>query len=58
MKNYPADIRKLAAEHCRDIRAMWPTLKGDWSRREWNNQCRLAAHGLMRRTEQFRRANV
>lgn len=57
-RNYPADIRKIGAEHMRDIRAMFPDLKGNWSRKEWNNQARFSGWRLMERIKAFRAANT
>lgn len=55
--NTPADIRKKAAEHLRECRAMFPTLKGDWTRKEWNARCRASAHNLITNLVRFRKAN-
>lgn len=39
-----AQHRRNAAALAREIRAMWSTLKGDWTRIEWNDRAREAAH--------------
>ena len=49
--------RKLAAELVREIRAMWPTLQGKWTRREWNAQARHCGRQHVKRAQQFERAN-
>lgn len=58
-KQHPriAHHRRNAAELARDIRAMWPKLKGDWSRRDWNQQALAAAHNHISNSLRFDRAN-
>lgn len=55
--DYTALLRKHAAQHVRDIRAMWPTLRGGWTRREWNSQARIAGGQYMRNMVVFHLAN-
>lgn len=50
-------IRKHAAELARDIRSMWPELRGGWTRREWNAQARNTARQFIRNTVHFQRMN-
>lgn len=52
----PAD-RSTAADLARSIRAMWPTLKGEWTRRDWNQRALSAAHNYISHAIRFRRAN-
>lgn len=58
-KTHPriAEHRRKAAELAREIRAMWPTLKGDWSRRDWNQQAMAAAHNFVSNALHFDRMN-
>lgn len=51
------NLRKIAAAHVRDVRAMWPELKGDWTRREWNRQARAAGRALLYRLDHLNRVN-
>lgn len=39
--------RRAAAGVARDIRSMWGTLRGDWTRREWNQQALFAAENYL-----------
>lgn len=50
-------IRRDAAYLMRDIRAMYPGLKGGWSRREWNAQARTAGRGYVKNMIRFYRVN-
>lgn len=52
-----AIYRKHAAELARSIRAMWPGLLGNWTRRDWNQQASAAAHNYITRMERMERAN-
>lgn len=58
-KTHPRMVqhRRAAAALARDIRAMWPTLKGDWTRRDWNNQVLAAATNHVAGMLAFDRAN-
>lgn len=49
--------RRNAAALAREIRAMWPTLKGDWSRRHWNQQALYAAENFVSNALHFDRMN-
>lgn len=49
--------RVRAAGLVREIRAMWPNLHGEWSRRQWNHQCRIAGRGYLTNAARFREAN-
>lgn len=49
--------RRNAAALARDIRAMWPTLNGEWVRRDWNQQALAAAHNHVSNALRFDRAN-
>jgi len=49
--------RRHAAELARDIRAMWPGLRGHWTRRDWNQQALSAAHNHVENALRFDRAN-
>jgi len=51
------EIRKNAAALARDIRALFPTLQGNWTRREWNDQARLTAHRYISNMVRFHRVN-
>lgn len=51
------DDRRIAAEHLREVRAMYPHLKGVWSRREWYQKCLQGTHNLLSNLTMFRRAN-
>ena len=55
-QGHPTDRRK-AAELLRDLRAMYPTLKGDWTRREWYQKCLQTAHNTLTNLTHFRRVN-
>lgn len=51
--------RTSAAELARAVRAMWPDLAGEWTRRDWNNQARATAHNhiaRMRRMDRMEQA--
>lgn len=52
-----ADLRRNAAALACEIRAMWPTLAGGWTRREWNAQARRAAHQYLSNMARFWAAN-
>ena len=54
---YTRVLRKHAAQHVRDIRALWPTLCGRWTRREWNAQARTAGEHYMQNMIKFHLAN-
>lgn len=45
--------RRQAAELVREIRAMWPGLKGGWTRRQWNDQARKTGQRYLERTIHF-----
>lgn len=47
------NLRDKAAALGRDIHAMWPSLKGEWSHREWNQQVRIAMRTYLRNMRQF-----
>lgn len=49
--------RKSAAALARSIRAQWPDLKGDWTRRDWNQQALSAAHNHIASMTQFDKRN-
>lgn len=49
--------RRNAAKLAREIRAMWPGLAGDWSRRDWNQQAMRAAENHVAGMLRFDRAN-
>lgn len=51
------EIRIRAAELARAIRAMWPSLDGQWSRRDWNNQTRISIKHFLHNTRKFLAAN-
>lgn len=53
-----AQIRISAAELVRECRAMFPTLNGDWTRRDWNDKCRITGQTYVRNTITFLRANA
>ncbi len=52
-----AAIRKSAAELVRECRAMFPKLRGVWSRQEWNSKCRSTGKTYVRNSIAFLRAN-
>lgn len=58
-KTHPriAHHRSVAAGLAREIRAMWPGLKGEWSRRDWNQQALRAARNHVEIAIRFDRAN-
>ena len=49
--------RHNAAELAISIRAMWPTLKGEWTRRDWNQQALAAARNHVENMVYFDRVN-
>lgn len=49
--------RRHAAALARDIRAMWPGLHGNWTRREWNQQALYSAQNYLSNRVRFDRAN-
>lgn len=49
-------IRRNAAGLARDVRRI--ELAGDWTRREWNNQVRIAIRQYISNTRKFLRANT
>ncbi len=49
--------RRNAAALARELRAMWPDLKGDWTRRDWNQKVLAAAHNHITGMGHFDRAN-
>lgn len=56
-KSGTIEQRRKAARLAWNIRAMWPVLKGDWTRREWNQQALYAAQNYLSNIVRFERAN-
>lgn len=52
-----AHHRKNAAALAREIRAMWPTVKGNWTRRDWNQQALAAARNHVSNMLHFDKVN-
>jgi hypothetical protein len=50
--------RQVAAKVARDIRSMYPTLKGRWSRSAWNVHALTGAYNHIERMAHFRRTGV
>lgn len=46
-KHGTPEQRAAAAEHARDMRAMWPTVKARLTRREWNQQVQASCFNLI-----------
>ena len=47
--------RKAAADLMREIRAMWPDLKGNWDRRDWNHRAMQAGNNHLAFLVRFQR---
>jgi hypothetical protein len=52
-----SSIRRNAAELVWEVRRMFPTLVGEWTRREWNAQCRSAGRSYINNITRFYAAN-